>query len=289
MASPIKVHRPKCAYAGQSFMHRYPNGAQCTCFQMRDGTYPRVLPTIDPLRGVLVVITEWRRWHNEGDYYVFAWTTAPDRAWDTGYASDEAGNTKDRKFWIANNATQVREYMRRNPREFAYSEEPVPLDPFRAIFNNPPGNPHWVFGSIQTTDLVTNTINGISDETLHRSTRKDGTMNAEALRRQALLLMEQADLLDARPKQPKGIRSGRKKRDPRVNVIWWRMRFKGGTRYYTYAAVQTPEGTWYTSGPRSPKDYSWDDLINWIYDTSEHEPEIFTAISWESITEPLDE
>jgi hypothetical protein len=69
------------------------------------------------------------------------------------------------------------------------------------------------------------------------------------------------------------------------NVIWWEGRFPNGTQTYTYAAVRTSDGRWFTTGPMSPKGYSWADLITWIAErarpidgimwvASEWEPEI---------------
>ena len=34
------------------------------------------------------------------------------------------------------------------------------------------------------------------------------------------------------------------------------------TREYKYAAIKC-NGLWYTTGPKSPKAYTWDDLIQW--------------------------
>jgi hypothetical protein len=69
------------------------------------------------------------------------------------------------------------------------------------------------------------------------------------------------------------------------NVIWWDAKFPNGQRRFTYAAVRADNGLWYTTGPHSPKGYSWADLIEWIakqarpvdgimWVASEWEPEI---------------
>lgn len=245
----IKVHRPSCRYHGVSFLSRYPRNGGCTCFQLRNGRYPTVLQSTDFVRGVAVFVTEWRRNYDKpSDYYVFAWTTAPDKAWENRAAA-EAGNAKDRKYWVANNATQVREYMLRHPDEFSYHEHPTTTPP------------------------------------------KDGIMNTEALRREAARLLIEADKIDARPSEPVGLRFKKKKREPQVNVIWWRMRFDkannhrdgSGTRWYHYAAVKTSEGLWSTTGPQSPKSYTWDQLIDWIYANMEN-PRIYHGVVFDEIT-----
>lgn len=46
-------------------------------------------------------------------------------------------------------------------------------------------------------------------------------------------------------------------------VIAWKMRFgRGGTKY-TYAAIRV-NGLWFTTGPRSPKGYTWAELTAWF-------------------------
>lgn len=49
---------------------------------------------------------------------------------------------------------------------------------------------------------------------------------------------------------------------PIGSVVRWQKVYKSGTTY-SYAAINTELG-WYTTGPRSPKAYTWDDLINWV-------------------------
>lgn len=46
-------------------------------------------------------------------------------------------------------------------------------------------------------------------------------------------------------------------------VIKFKRRFTPGGKKYTYAAIRTAQG-WYTTGPRTPKAYAWQDLITWI-------------------------
>jgi hypothetical protein len=49
---------------------------------------------------------------------------------------------------------------------------------------------------------------------------------------------------------------------PIGSVIRWRKQFGDG-KTYMYAAIRTELG-WYTTGPRSPKGYSWETLIEFI-------------------------
>lgn len=58
-------------------------------------------------------------------------------------------------------------------------------------------------------------------------------------------------------------------------VIWFEKRIGGNT--YTYAAVKTPNG-WYTTGPRTPKCYTWQQLVEWI--NADDEVAIWQADSW---------
>lgn len=50
------------------------------------------------------------------------------------------------------------------------------------------------------------------------------------------------------------------------NVIWFTKVWQNGTREYTYAAAKAGDGLWYTTGPNTPKGYTWDQLIEWVHD-----------------------
>lgn len=39
--------------------------------------------------------------------------------------------------------------------------------------------------------------------------------------------------------------------------------FQGSPIQYSYAVIKTNE-LWYTTGPRSPKGYTWDELVLWL-------------------------
>lgn len=46
-------------------------------------------------------------------------------------------------------------------------------------------------------------------------------------------------------------------------VIAFRVQFLERCAWYEYAAIRV-NGTWYTTGPRSPKGYTWEELIGWF-------------------------
>lgn len=58
-------------------------------------------------------------------------------------------------------------------------------------------------------------------------------------------------------------------------VIAFRARFNQGGRWYDYAAIRA-NGLWSTTGPRSPKSYSWADLVPWL--DSLHSVKKFTVL-----------
>lgn len=92
--------------------------------------------------------------------------------------------------------------------------------------------------------------------------RLSATSNPEFLRGEAERLLLRAAALEARPNEPIP-------EDPSdTAVVVWTMEFHEGSRSYAYAAIRTEQGTWYTTGPRAPKDYAWEELIDWIYRTS---------------------
>lgn len=67
-----------------------------------------------------------------------------------------------------------------------------------------------------------------------------------------------------------------------ANVIWFEKTFSTPT-VYTYAAVRAGDGLWYTSGPRAPKGYSWDRLIEWILADEPEAPKIWHAYDWDPL------
>jgi hypothetical protein len=88
---------------------------------------------------------------------------------------------------------------------------------------------------------------------------------ADSLERQAARLMERAAEVRARYE-----RFGVDDFEPGA-VIVFNKRFNeyGGrsipwSKPYFYAATKDPNGLWSTTGPRSPKGYTWDELIRWM-------------------------
>lgn len=67
-----------------------------------------------------------------------------------------------------------------------------------------------------------------------------------------------------------------------VVVIYFKKTFGSGGRVYDYAAIKARDGRWYTTGPQSPKGYSWVQLIKWIKDGNEYD-EILVADQWVTI------
>lgn len=64
-------------------------------------------------------------------------------------------------------------------------------------------------------------------------------------------------------------------------VVWFERKFNQGGRLYTYAAVKAGDGLWYTTGPRSPKGYTWDALMEWLDD--DLTSTIWVAAGWEPL------
>jgi hypothetical protein len=81
--------------------------------------------------------------------------------------------------------------------------------------------------------------------------RRIENLDSTAARLQAKL-----DLMEAIPEEPDG----------EVNVLYFEKHFGDG-KTYTYAAVRVKEnGLWYTTGPSSPKGYTWEQLWVWMHD-----------------------
>lgn len=98
----------------------------------------------------------------------------------------------------------------------------------------------------------------------------------ETLEREALRLSERIAMLDELPEEPVF-------EDGEPSVIWFQRKFgRASSNSYTYAAVRTANGKWYTTGPTSPKGYSWDALIQWIREFDET-TEVWTATEWSEL------
>lgn len=87
------------------------------------------------------------------------------------------------------------------------------------------------------------------------------------LRQQMVTIADRLRILDTLPREPDY--SGA------PPVIYFRLRFRSAAnlyapahtsnKAYTYAAVRCPDdGLWYTTGPLSPKGYTWEELAEWM-------------------------
>lgn len=63
-------------------------------------------------------------------------------------------------------------------------------------------------------------------------------------------------------------------------VVWFEHRFNPTAKAYTYAAVKASDGLWYTTGPASPKGYSWDELIEWHLNERNVNATMWLATEW---------
>lgn len=85
---------------------------------------------------------------------------------------------------------------------------------------------------------------------------------SDAIERQIVVLTEA--LIEAREREDTlEAKYGTDQEDG--TVIRFKIRFlKGGTKY-SYAAIRA-NGLWFTTGPRSPKGYTWAELTAWFED-----------------------
>lgn len=66
-------------------------------------------------------------------------------------------------------------------------------------------------------------------------------------------------------------------------VIWFQRRFNTRSATYTYAAVKAGDDLWYTTGPASPKGYSWDQLMDWLANDDCGDVVIWQADGWTEV------
>jgi hypothetical protein len=79
---------------------------------------------------------------------------------------------------------------------------------------------------------------------------------------------------------------------PEGTIIVFDKQFAGGGTTYHYAAIKAPShlrsgGGWYTTEPRAPKDYSWEDLIAWIQEGPESSIDLYVVSELKHIDEYL--
>lgn len=51
-------------------------------------------------------------------------------------------------------------------------------------------------------------------------------------------------------------------------VVYFIHQFKNSDKKYQYAALKCTDGLWYTTGPKSPKGYTWHELLLWLLESS---------------------
>lgn len=66
-------------------------------------------------------------------------------------------------------------------------------------------------------------------------------------------------------------------------VVWFQHRFNIGGQIYTYAAVKAGDDKWYTTGPASPKGYTWDQLVEWHFTAVNDDNPMYTNTEWEAL------
>lgn len=97
----------------------------------------------------------------------------------------------------------------------------------------------------------------------YRGERESAIEREERRMERALIMAQQAqdriDFLASLPDEPTTI-------DPDgALVIWFEKKFPTGGKWYTYAAVKASDGLWYSTGPRAPKGYAWEQLVEWMF------------------------
>jgi len=78
---------------------------------------------------------------------------------------------------------------------------------------------------------------------------------AEGLKLRIRMLKKELKRLESRPTEP----------EEDGNVITFSKQFAAGGIVYSYAALRAKD-LWYTTGPKSPKGYTWDELLDFIGD-----------------------
>jgi hypothetical protein len=110
-------------------------------------------------------------------------------------------------------------------------------------------------------EMTYTNINGITDEARERANNM-GMSQAEAMERQAAAMLDRAAQIRVLEEQ-KRERWGWLIDAPDETVVFFKKRFNAVGQLYTYAMVKV-NGTWYTTGPRSPKNYSNDEIIKFL-------------------------
>lgn len=151
---------------------------------------------------------------------------------------------KDWKVFQARNRTQVNEWLRTN----GYATH------FQGTTNR----------------KGENTMVNLTDERGNTSPR------LSMLERRIARLQAEADRIASLPTEPQGME------EDGTNVIYFVKNF-GGSNMYDYAAVKAGDNLWYTTGPRTPKGYRWEDLIAWITDDGQTDVTIWATTEMEPL------
>ena len=95
-----------------------------------------------------------------------------------------------------------------------------------------------------------------------------------ALRAQMGVIAEELARIESYPDEP----------DTDISVIYWQTDFeREGYTVYDYAALRAGDDLWYTTGPRSPKGQSWDNLIAWIMEEAVPVDGLWVAVEFERV------
>lgn len=113
-------------------------------------------------------------------------------------------------------------------------------------------------GSMRSTAVVPNPIDPVSVETRRIRDQIDAKIGDVAR------LEHRLHVLESLPAEPAGV-------DDQCTVIWFKKQFVTGGKWYTYAAVRCDNGLWSTTGPSSPKLYTWGEMIKWIMTEKGHD------------------
>jgi hypothetical protein len=135
-----------------------------------------------------------------------------------------------------------------------------------ANWPDPARHPIFIFEARNMTQ-VRDELESRGYITNYNGYRRHSNMNAiERRKRQAELAIERAqaelDRLYRLPDEPVV-------EDDAPNVIFFQKRFSPNSRLYDYSAIKANDGLWYTTGPQSPKGYTWDRLVEWMFDGHE--------------------
>lgn len=171
---------------------------------------------------------------------------AAEKPW-AGYFVIEADNASQAALWLKRRGYRIQHQIRK--------PETINTDTEREVFIDMPSFPDY-----QPNFADTEGGDGYLDPDI------------TALQRTIERAQAKIDYLASLPDEPEVDEDG-------VAVIFFKKTFHHGGRTYDYAAIKSRNGRWNTTGPQSPKDYSWKQLVKWIKDGNDHD-EILVADTW---------